>query len=103
MENTKRVFLKTLKERKPYHMQNLKARYKEQITFVDNLDEADFVLCIGAKEKSDMDILKAQEMGIQISYFTDEMLPERNIENILRMSAVHQLAKDEITFSGEEI
>lgn len=103
MENTKRVFLITLKQRKPYHIQNLKARYKEQITFVDHMEEADFVLCIGVKESTNPDILKAEEMGIQISYFTEEMLPERNIQNALCMTAVRQVGKDEITFLGEEL
>lgn len=103
MNNTKKIFLITMQQRKPYHIQNLKNRYKEQIIFVDNPGEADLVLYIGRKDINNPDLLKAQEMGIKISYFTDEMLPEQVLQDTLRRESAIRLVKDEIAFSGEEL
>lgn len=103
MNNTKKVFLHTMQQRKPYHIQHLKARYKEQITLVDSLEDAELVLCIGVKDKNSWELLKAREMGIKITYFNDELLPERIIENELSMENKRYVVQDEIAFTGEEL
>lgn len=103
MNNTKKVFLLTAEQRKPYHIQNLKARYKEQITFVNSIGEAEFVLCIGIKEKDRAELLQAQEMGIRVAYFSEEMLPEQMLQNTLKMENACHVVKDEIAFSREEM
>lgn len=83
-ENVKNVFLITHKYRKPYHMQNLKARYKNKILFTDSLENADIVLCIDQEDKNISELLQAEEMAIPIAYFTEELLPERIIDEELK-------------------
>lgn len=104
----KKCFLISAKNRKPYHLQNLKARYKENFVEVENLGEAELVLCIDQDNLNQLErenILKAKELGIKISYFTDELLPD----NILKMEieeltkAYSVTIKDEIQFSQEEL
>lgn len=36
-QKTKKIFLETSKDRKPYHMEHLKMRYKNQIYFTENI------------------------------------------------------------------
>lgn len=83
-ENVKNVFLITRKYRKPYHMQNLKAWYKNKILFTDSLENADIVLCIDQEDKNISELLQAEEMAIPIAYFTEELLPERIIDEELK-------------------
>lgn len=82
--NVKNVFLITRKYRKPYHMQNLKARYKSKILFTDSLENADIVLCIDQEDKNISELIQAKEMAIPIAYFTEELLPERIIDEELK-------------------
>lgn len=104
MENIKKVFLITKKEKKPYHIQNLKARYKEKISFVDLLEDADLILCVGQfSNEFEMDIQKAQELGLRISYFTEELLPIKEIQKAFQIEYMRKQVKDEIAYSGEEL
>lgn len=104
--NNKKIFLLTAKNRKPYHLRNLQARYKEQFVYTDTLTNAEMVLCI-SKEQLDTaekeQLLKAQEMNIPISYFTEELLPERVIDAELSKDQHEAFLKDELHFSGEEL
>lgn len=83
-ENVRNVFLITRKYRKPYHMQNLKARYKNKILFTDEIENADIVLCIDQEDKNISELIQAKEMAIPIAYFTEELLPERIIGEELK-------------------
>lgn len=65
-------------------MQNLKARYKSKILFTDSLENADIVLCIDQEDKNISELIQAEEMSIPIAYFTEELLPEKIIDEELK-------------------
>ena len=103
-QKLKKIFLITSKDRKPYHIENLKVRYKNQVYFTDHLEDSDMVLCIGMKDvnlKNDMNVLMAKEMGIRISYFTDDFLPDWKLDQELDKLENHNTKFDEISFLGE--
>lgn len=106
--NIKKVFLLCAERKKPYHLKNLKARYKSQIHFTDRMADAELILCIEHQQLSMLEkekLLQAKEMGIKISYFTEELLPEKEIvKELYELEYVsQQTLKEEITFSGEEL
>lgn len=105
-QKLKKIFLITSKDRKPYHIENLKVRYKNQVYFTDHLEDSDMILCIGTTEenlKHDADFLRAKEMGIKISYFTDDFLPDWRLDQELSKLENHNIKFDEISFLGEEL
>lgn len=104
MNQTKKVFLVTAKNRKPYHLQNLKARYKEKFVYTSSLEDAELVLCIEEQAldtKAKQELLKAQELNIPISYFSTEMLPERTINK--EFAKERNILSEEVGFAGEEL
>ncbi|WP_288730672.1 hypothetical protein [uncultured Fusobacterium sp.] len=104
----KKFFLISAKNRKPYHLQNLKSRYKNRLIETKNLDEAELVLFIGKEPISiseKAEILKAKELGLQISYLTEELLPNTTLQvEMERLNKRHAIElKSELGFPGEEL
>lgn len=105
-QKLKKIFLITSKDRKLYHIENLKVRYKNQVYFTDHLEDSDMVLCIGMTDvnlKNDTNVLMAKEMGIKISYFTDDFLPDWKLDQELSKLENYNTKFDEISFLGEEL
>ena len=74
----------------------------------ESLEDAEFVLCIGYEHLNSFErgsVLKAKEMGISISYFTEEMLPDKALQlEMERLNKKQFISKqEEIGFSGEEL
>lgn len=103
-QKVKKIFLETSRDRRPYHMEHLKMRYKNQIYFTENIEDSDMVLCIGnpnANLENSSNVLLAKEMGIRISYFTDDLLPDWKINQELRKLEKVPEKYEELSFSGE--
>lgn len=102
----KKIFLITSKSRKSKYIENLKMRYRNQIYFTDHLEESDMVLCIGTADtnlKHDADFLRAKELGIRISYFTDDFLPDWKLDREIDKLEKNHTKFDEMAFLGEEL
>ena len=104
MDEEKILFLLTRNEKSPYQMKNLKKRYRNKIIFVDDMMDADLILCIGEnldnKEKNNL--IQARELGIPISYFTEDYLPIEIID--FELQKERKCSLDEgISFRQEEI
>ncbi|GAA6493762.1 hypothetical protein K280104A7_33260 [Candidatus Bariatricus faecipullorum] len=108
MDNMKKIYLITHKERRPYHLKNLERRYRNKIQVTDILDDADIAICIGldrehADYASEQEILQAERMNIPLHYFSDELLPYDSVSKILKTERELPYPGRELAFRGEEL
>ena len=91
MDNMKKIYLITHKERRPYHLKNLERRYRNKIQVTDILDDADIAICIGL-DREHADYASEQEI-----------LPYDSVSKILKTERELPYPGRELAFRGEEL